>query len=66
MGAGNVRRAEQLETLPGIGDGYSEKLLQGRPSMRKDERVQKKILPRATYEETKCKIVGEPEPPSTC
>jgi len=42
--------AEQLKALHGIGKVYSEKSIKGRPNQRKDELVQKKILPRATYE----------------
>ena len=59
MGAGNVRRAEQLKALPGMGDAYSEKIIKGRPSMRKDELVQKKILPRANYEGIQYTIVAK-------
>ena len=43
----------------GIGDAYSEKIIKGRPYQRKDELVQKIILPRATYEQIKYKIVAK-------
>ncbi|HXG03955.1 MAG TPA: helix-hairpin-helix domain-containing protein [Candidatus Binatia bacterium] len=54
----NSATEEQLRTLPGIGEAYAKKIIEGRPYKRKDELVKKKILPEATYDKIKDQIVA--------
>lgn len=55
----NSATVEQLRTLTGIGEAYSAKIIKGRPYKRRDELVQRKILPQATYDKIKDQIVAK-------
>ena len=54
----NTATESELAALPGIGDAYAKKIVEGRPYKSKDELVKKNIVPEATYKQFASKVTA--------
>ncbi len=61
----NSAPVNELRELPGIGEAYSKKIVDGRPYKGKDELVSKNIVPQATYDKIKDMVIAKQGTAST-
>jgi competence protein ComEA len=55
----NSASAAELKAVAGIGEADAKKIIENRPYKSTDDLVQKKVLPKATYDKIKAQIVAK-------
>lgn len=54
----NTATPAQLKTLPGVGDAYARRIIEGRPYLAKNQLVTRGVLPQSAYDKIKGQIIA--------
>jgi DNA uptake protein ComE-like DNA-binding protein len=54
----NTATADQLKAVPGIGDAYAKRIIDGRPYTAKNQLATRGILPQGVYDKIKDQIIA--------
>ena len=58
----NSAEYDELAALPGVGDAFAPRIIEGRPYSATHELLTRRIVPRATYKRIKHRVCAEREP----